>query len=125
MSEKVALRPVLPNIQPAANPEEQFQNETLRPILKLQNTLLLRLYRRYLQKRKVPIQGFSNQQLSEWISQSISRDNRLRGLLFGMVIGLFTEDELTTYLEKESELNRRLTSLLIQRFQDQLVALRN
>ncbi len=124
MCDKRSLRPEIPSIQPSAQPREQFQNETLRPILKLQNELLLALYRHYLTKRKVPISSFSNQQLNEWIEQSVSKDNRLRGLLFGMVVGLFTDEELTAYLAHESEYNRRITSLLTQRFQDQLGPLR-
>ena len=32
--------------------EERFQNETLRPILKLQNPLLLAVFHNYIEKRK-------------------------------------------------------------------------
>jgi len=32
--------------------EERFQNETLRPILKLQNPLLIEVFHNYIEKRK-------------------------------------------------------------------------
>ena len=45
----------------------------------------------------------------------LTRDNRLRGLLFGMVIGLLDEEELAYYLDNESAVNRRITGMLTER----------
>jgi hypothetical protein len=118
-TDRRALRPQVPT-QPTDQPAEAFQNETLRPILKLQHELLLGLFRHYLVKRKVDWKNLAHAQRSAKAKELISRDNRLRGLLFGTTIGQFTPAELDFYLDHESECNRRLTSLLTDRLLDGL-----
>ena len=48
------IRPQIKKIQqfPTTSPDERFQNETIRPILKLQNPLLLVVFQHYIEKRK-------------------------------------------------------------------------
>ena len=116
-TDRRALRPPVPT-QPTDQPAEAFQNETLRPILKMQHELLLELFRYYLVKRKVDWVNLAHNRRSAKAKELISRDNRLRGLLFGTVIGQFIPGELAFYLEQESECNRRLTGLLTQRILD-------
>ena len=52
--EIIALRPELPGVKTydQMSDQEFFQNNTLRPILKLQNDLLLALFRHYIDKHK-------------------------------------------------------------------------
>ena len=95
----------------------------MRPILKLQNELIIQLFRHFLQKRKVRLQGLSPEQGNEWIANSIRKDNRLRNLLLGLVIGQFTPQELDTFFAIEMEARRRTFDLLIQRLQSQMAAL--
>lgn len=122
-SSRLALRPVIPNLLPAKSPAEQFQNDTLRPVLKLQNDLIVQLYRHFLRKRKVKFDGMSIEQRKSWISKSVSKDNRLRGILLGVVVGQFTYDELSTFIEMEREVRRRIFDLVTQRLQSQMKAL--
>lgn len=116
---RVGLRPHIATTE-ADSPVEQFQNQTLRPVLKMQNALILQLYRHFLTKRKVPFSGFSLEKRQRWIEDSLSQDNRLRGLLLGLVIGQFTEVELVYYLSQESEMNRRIFTMMAQRLQSQM-----
>ncbi len=99
---------------------EYFQNHTLRPILKQQNELLLDLFGHFLQKRKVDLVKLPRAHRRERIAQLLAKDNRLRGLLFGLVVGQFTSEELQIYLAQESMMNRRLTGLLTERLFSQL-----
>lgn len=122
-SPRLALRPLIPNLAPAQSPAEQFQNDTLRPIIKMQNDLIVQLYRHFLQKRKVKFDGMSIEQRKNWISKSISKDNRLRGILLGMVVGQFTDSELSIFIDMEGEARRRIFDLLTQRLQSQMKAL--
>ena len=48
------LRPEIPSakVLPGMSQEEQFQNNTLRPIAKLQNDLLVAVFRNYVRKHK-------------------------------------------------------------------------
>lgn len=113
------MRPVVPT-QPTDSPEEAFQNTTLRPILKQHHDLLSAILRHYLVKRKVhPEQVPAAKRLAK-VKELVTRDNRLRGLLFGVVVGHFTAAELEIYLEKEGEINRRITNLLVERLQSSL-----
>jgi hypothetical protein len=114
------LRPQIAIDKEAFHPMEQFQNDVLRPILKMQNDLILSIYRHFLHKRKVPFNGMSSQKRDEWIRSSMSKDNRLRGIMLGLVVGQFVEDELDFFLAHESEVRRRITKLMTQRLQSQV-----
>ena len=116
---RLQLRPHI-ETQATDNPEAAFLHQTLRPVLKLQNELLLGITRHFLQKRKVKLVKMSPAQRDQQIQHSIGKDNRLRGLLFGCVLGQFTPEELKYYLENEGEINRRITQLLVQRLQTQM-----
>ncbi|MEL6925784.1 MAG: glyoxalase [Bacteroidota bacterium] len=116
----LALRPELTLERTAVNPAEQFQNDTLRPILKFQNDLLLALYQQYLRKRKAKFSTLSEQAKRDYIAHSVQKDRSLRQLLLGVIIGHFSIEEWERYQLLESELSRRIGSLLIQRLRDQL-----
>ena len=53
-SDLLRIRPEIKKTQQFENMsvEERFQNETLRPILKLQNPLFLAVFHNYIEKRK-------------------------------------------------------------------------
>ncbi len=108
------MRPTIPTL-PTDSPEEAFQNTTLRPILKQQHELLVVVMRHYLEKRKVRLESIPAAQRFEKIKELVTRDNRLRGLLFGMVVGHFTPEEVGYYVENEGGVNRRITNLLVER----------
>jgi len=100
--------------------EERFQNGTLRPILKLQNPLLLASFVNYAAKHKgvffdIPI----DKQLA-YIENAVHKDQKFRNALKGMIIGQFTVEEYNIYIQNSSKLNKRMMSLVITRLQDQL-----
>ncbi|MBO0947053.1 glyoxalase [Fibrella sp. HMF5405] len=120
----MALRPVILTETTTAGQAESFQNQTLRPILKLQNDLLLRLFRHYLVKRKQlgADSRFGRMSQSEqhtYIDHAIRTDLKFRNLLIGTIVGQFTSAELAVFLSDESELSRRLGNMLTQRIQSQ------
>lgn len=120
----LALRPEISTEPTTASPAESFQNQTLRPILKLQNDLLLSLFRHYLVKRKQlgPDARFARMSQTEqigYIDHTIRTDLKFRNLLVGTIIGQFTTDEWAHFFTDESELTRRLGNMLTQRIQDQ------
>ena len=108
------------------NPENSaghFQNATLRPILKLQNELLLLMFKHYLQKTKGSFFLLAPPKQLEFIANAIRSDLRFRNLLTGVVIGHFTESEWAVFAEQEQELTRRIADMLVQRFSDQIALL--
>ncbi len=113
----LALRPDLHLNTEKAGPEEAFQNQTLRPVLKMQHALLVTLFTAYIHKRKDSYFLLTKAARLAWIEHSIRTDLRFRNLLVGTIVGHFTESELTVYLANEAENMRRIVSLLVQRLQ--------
>ncbi|NUO00843.1 MAG: glyoxalase [Saprospiraceae bacterium] len=116
------LRPAI-QVNLTENPENSaghFQNATLRPILKLQNELLLQIFRQYLQKSKGSFFQLNRPEKLAFIANSIRRDLHFRNLLTGVIIGHFTEEEWIVFAGQEQELTRRIADLLIQRLSDQV-----
>lgn len=116
---RLAIRPQIESL-PTDHPVEAFLHQTLRPVLKLQNELFLAITRHFFVKRKIRFAVMDTHQQKQQVHHSIGKDNRLRGLLFGIVVGQFTEEELGFYLENEAEVNRRITQLLVQRLHTQM-----
>lgn len=112
--QRLALRPQL-DLPPATTPAEQFQNGTLRPIMKQQDGLLRAILGMFLTKRKVRPDQLPVARRIAKIKEMVTRDNRLRGLLFGIAAGQFTAEEMAYYVANESEANRRMTNLLVER----------
>ena len=105
--------------------DEKFQNETLRPILKLQNDLFVAVFKNYVHKYKNDFHTYSVEKKLLFIENSIQKDIKFRNSLKGIVIGLFTIDEYATYIINSSSLNKRMMNLLIDRLKNQLQLLDN
>lgn len=116
MLSKKEIRPTIVS-EPSQNTEEHFQNETIRPILKLQHELLVLLFEQYLIKRKQSFEGKSATEISEYINASLKNDHQLKSLLLGFVIGLFTYEEVKLYYGLETGLNKRIITMIIQRLE--------
>ncbi len=110
----------LGNVSEESKPEERFQNETLRPILKVQNDLFLAVFKNYLVKQKIDFISLSPEKKMMCIDQAIQRDIKFRNILKGIVIGFFTLEEFETYIQNSSNLNKRMMNLLIERLKSQL-----
>ena len=115
-----SIRPAIAVEKPAETAEESFQNEVLRPILKLQNELLLAIFRHFMEKRKTAFHKMPRLRQLQQIEQILSKDNSLRKLLLGAVIGQFTPEEYDTFLHQEAEATRRIMAMMAQRLQDQV-----
>ena len=100
---------------------ESFQNIALRPILKLQNDALIRLFLFDLKNKKQKFNQFSNLEKQKSISTHFKSNSPLKQQLLGAVIGLFTEEEFEFYQKDSSKINKRIFSMLKQRFEDQLI----
>jgi hypothetical protein len=103
-----------------SSPEESFQNNTLRPILKLQNDLFVAVFKNYITKSKANFQQFTIDKKLKFIEDNIQKDIKFRNYVKGIIIGLFTTDEFQTYIENSSALNKRMISMLIERLKSQV-----
>jgi hypothetical protein len=107
-------------VNPQSSSDELFQNEVLRPILKLQNDLFIAAFINHLAKNKIDFNSFSVEKKLTTIENAIQKDIKFRNALKGMIIGLFTTDEYAQYIKNSSSLNKRMMSMLIERLKSQV-----
>ncbi|WP_329805067.1 glyoxalase [Flavobacterium facile] len=105
--------------------EEYFQNNTLRPILKLQNDLLIEVFKNYAVKQKNTFFELSPDKKEKYIENVIQKDIKFRNSLKGMVIALFSVEEYLDYIKNSSNLNKRMMTMLIERLKSQVQILTN
>ena len=117
-----SIRPAIPSIVDvnASSLAESFQNQCLRPVLKLQNSLLIRIYRQYIDKRKGVFYTLPENKQKIYLRDSLQRDLKFRNFLIGIVCGHFTLEEWEIYQSAETELRKRLLTLLVQRLESQI-----
>lgn len=107
-------------INSQSSADEFFQNQTLRPILKLQNDLFVEVFSNYITKSKTDFYNFSVDKKLKFIEHSLQKDIKFRNSLKGIVIGLFTIEEYNRYTQNSSSLNKRMISMLIERLKNQV-----
>ncbi|MFT5963932.1 MAG: hypothetical protein ACI9L6_000652 [Flavobacterium sp.] len=105
--------------------DESFQNEVLRPILKLQNDLFIASFKNYITKYKSDFYSQTTEQKLAAIENSIQKDVKYRNALKGMVVGLLTADEYSIYIKSSSGLNKRMMTMLIERLKSQVQLFKN
>lgn len=116
------IRPEIPaaRITEDMTAGEQFQNRTLRPIIKFQNYLLIAAFKNYIRKYKNSFYDLSLEKRLDYIENAIQKDIKFRNSLKGMVIGQFTVSEYETYIQNSSALNKRMMNMVIARLKDQI-----
>ncbi|MGB5820546.1 MAG: glyoxalase, partial [Saonia sp.] len=116
------IRPEIPSAKVNDNmsPDERFQNKTLRPIIKLQNFLLIAAFKNYIRKHKNKFYDFSLEKRMGYIENAVQKDIKFRNSLKGMIIGHFTIEEYEAYIQNSSALNKRMMNMVVERFKDQI-----
>ena len=110
----------LGGINSQTSEEELFQNQILRPILKLQNELFIEIFKNYIVKNKAQFRQFTVDKKLDFIENSILNDNKFRNLLIGTTIGLLQIEEYKLYSKNASALNKRIITMLIERLKSQV-----
>ena len=115
------LRPVLKNLINSNTTDlERFQNEVLRPIIKMQNNLLVALFKNYIRNRKIEFNKLKAEVQENKINSILTKDINFKNILLGSIIGHFNKNEIKIYLKSKSELNKRIIQIVKQRLQDNL-----
>ena len=96
---------------------ERFQNETLRPIAKLQNEMIIAYFLKDLGNIDLPK---GSRDRATMIEERLKKNLTLKNILVGMIVALFTEEEFVIYQADISGMNKRIIILLVQRLQSQL-----
>ncbi|TDE15431.1 glyoxalase [Dyadobacter psychrotolerans] len=121
-SQLLALRPQILTGQ-TQTPIEEFQNKSLRPILKLQNDLLIKAFRQYIEKHKSRFDKLNTSEKNDFVIRALRQDHQFRHFLRGVVVGHFTDEEWLFFELNENEVNKRTMKLVEQRLLSQLEVL--
>jgi hypothetical protein len=120
----------LRNLRPAINVDnskstdlEAFQTNTLRPILKFQNDLILTLINQHLAENKIVVKKLTDNKKAERIHEIVKGNLQIKQLLTGITIALFTEEEIAFYHSNKKEVVKRIIAVLLERVCSQLPAL--
>lgn len=120
---------LLLDIRPEAEPsrfnsemclDERFQNRTLRPVIEMQQPLLVAAFRNYSAKHKYVFHELSLEKKLLYIERAIQKDIKFRNSLKGMVIGQFTVEEYQEYISNSSALNKRMMNMVIEGLKDRI-----
>jgi len=116
------VRPEIPQetVYDSMSDNERFQNVTLRPVIKLQNYLLVEVFKNYANKHKGVYFTLELEKRFLYIENAIQKDIKFRNSLKGMIIGQFTVDEYLVYIEDSSALNKRMMNLVVESLKDQV-----
>lgn len=121
-SDCLGIRPHISEatLHPGMSEDEKFQNRTLRPVIKLQNDLLIAAFLNYAVKHKGYFFELGVAKKLHYIENAIQKDIKFRNSLKGMVIGQFTLEEYERYICSSSALNKRMMQMVIERLKDQV-----
>lgn len=121
------LRPEIPTARVSADmsEDEQFQNRTLRPVVKLQNDLLVEVFRNYIKKHKNVFNDYSVEKKFLYVENAIQKDIKFRNSLKGIIIGQFTSEEYLSYIRNSSALNKRMMNIVKERVFSNIQLLEN
>ena len=116
------LRPVIASaiVNDSMSADEVFQNRTLRPVAKLQNELLLAVFRNYIAKHKNVFYDLSLEKRFDYIENAIHKDMKFRNSLKGIIIGQFTVEEYEIYIQNSSALNKRMMNIVKDRIKNNI-----
>jgi hypothetical protein len=114
-------RPILSDLLNAGTSDvEKFQNEVIRPIIKMQHNLLIAFFKNYVQQRKIDFISLTLEKKKKHIRSILTKDINFKNILLGTIIGHFSMDEFAFYHQNTSEVNRRITQITKQRLQDSI-----
>jgi len=99
---------------------EIFQNQTLRPILKLQNEIFLMLFKDYALGKISDFNFLTLEKKLNFIEQSLRKDHTLKNIFIGMTIGMLTAEEMEVYISGKNVFNKRIITMLTERLKSQM-----
>ena len=99
--------------------EEQFQNQVIRPILKFQNELFIKLFLSNCKTYKINFTEFNSEKKHDYINHIFKKDFKLRASFIGTIIALFTLEEFEKYSVNQHLYNKRMIQMLTERLKNQ------
>jgi hypothetical protein len=117
------IKSILPNIQSdntSASVNETFQNETLRPILKFQNEIILQYFEQFIVENKIEFVLLKHHLKIIQINNLFKTNIQFKQFYLGLIVALFSLTEFQFYTQNKKEINKRIISMLIERLCSQI-----
>lgn len=115
------MRPLISSaLTENSKPVEVFQNEILRPVIKMQHEIILAYIRSLEQFKIILSKKGSRLDFQTRVHTFISKQLDIKNQLIGMILGMLTEDELVFYRENQNDLSKRISQMISQRVSDTL-----
>ena len=99
---------------------EQFQNKTVRPILKLLNNTIIEFSKTFIASLEISFENKTTFEIEKTLDNLFKKHPTFKVYLIGMVISYLTTDELNIYLENQKTINKRIYVLLQERLKSQI-----
>lgn len=116
-SQLKSLRSIL-DLPSASSEMEIFQNESLRPILKLQHLVTLALIKNGASFENHTKHLDNESALTSYLKVYLQKNIALKNQILGSIVGMMTETELAFYFANRKEVNKRIISMQVNRFVD-------
>ena len=119
---KIEIRPLISNalVNDSMSFEEQFQNITLRPIIKLQHDLIFQIIKNHFKTTKFKFENLSVEKKKQFIENTLLKDVALQNELKGIIIGFFTKEEFDAYSKSTNNINKRIFGIIKERINSNL-----
>lgn len=118
---KIKKRPILSDLVKGGTLDiEKFQNQVIRPIIKMQHSLLISLFQYYIKQRNIDFIDLKKEKQLNRISTILKKDTNFKSIISGIVIGHFSLNELNFFVQNSSELKKRVTQIVKHRLEDNL-----
>lgn len=119
--ELIQLRPLISNaLTENSKPLEVFQNEVLRPVIKMQHEIILAHICSIEQFKVILSKKGARTDFQSRVHGFISKQQDIKNQLTGMILGMLTEQEFAFYREHQNDLNKRISQMISQRISDTL-----
>ena len=115
--ELLKLRPKIKTIKRDLKTSEieQFQNDTIRPILKFQHDVLLAIFHASLSKNNIQFDNLKTEEKEIKLNQLFQKNLSFKNQCIGAIVGMFTAQEFIDYTNDTSAYSRRNITMLKQR----------
>jgi len=97
------------------NSIELFQNEILRPVIKMQHELLMIIFQERIKKLSINWNRLKLNKKVQLVNNQICTNTQFKNFILGTIIGQLNNKELNTYLLDSKEYNKRIIQIIIQR----------
>ncbi len=122
-----SLKKILPKIEgnkETDSPNEAFQNDVLRPILKFQNEIIILYFEHFIVESKIEFQKLKHSHKITQVHDLFKTNIQFKQFCLGLVVACFTPADFDFYVHDKKEINKRIIAMLIERICSQLESIK-